>query len=286
MLVVKRGDIFYADLSPVVGSEQGGIRPVLIVQNDIGNKYAPTTIVAPITSQIVKSKLPTHVEIDMKVSGLRDNSVILLEQVRTIDKSRVKEKISHLDDKIMDKVSKAWLISGGVISSKSKQEQFGEFYKYRIDTKLDVLGNCQYEFKKLKGNNLVNLIRKTISKCCASFLNTEGGRLFYGVTCNGIIKGVFIPPKEKNRINKTINDNLANIKPPIPKENFQINYHPVYNNKNKKIENLYVIEVIIPQSPDGKTIYFVNGTELYIRENGAKKKLLGTEIVDYIRKKY
>ena len=113
-MVVKRGDIFYADLSPVVGSEQGGIGPSLVVQNDIGNRYSPTIICAAITSQINKAKLPTHIEIDCNKYPLIKDSVVLLEQVRTIDKKRIKEKIGHLDDIIMSKVYKALLISLGL----------------------------------------------------------------------------------------------------------------------------------------------------------------------------
>ena len=96
-MIVKRGDVFYADLSPVVGSEQGGVRPVLVVQNDIGNKYSPTIIVAAITSQINKAKLPTHVEISAPEYGLPRDSVVLMEQVRTIDKKRLREKIGRLN---------------------------------------------------------------------------------------------------------------------------------------------------------------------------------------------
>lgn len=113
-MVVKRGDIFYADLSPVVGSEQGGIRPVLIVQNDIGNKYSPTVIASAITSQINKAKLPTHIEISAQDYGLAKDSVILLEQIRTIDRKRLREKIGHLDDELMEKVNEALIISFGL----------------------------------------------------------------------------------------------------------------------------------------------------------------------------
>ena len=110
-LVVKRGDIFYADLSPVIGSEQGGIRPVIIMQNDIGNRYSPTVIVAAITSQINKAKLPTHVEISSEEYGLNRDSVVLLEQIRTLDKRRLKEKIGHMTESDMEKVNRALLIS-------------------------------------------------------------------------------------------------------------------------------------------------------------------------------
>ena len=113
-MVIKRGDIFYADLSPVIGSEQGGIRPVLIVQNDIGNKYSPTVIAAAITSQINKAKLPTHIELDAKEYGLQKDSVVLLEQIRTIDKRRLREKLGRLDDELMKKVNEALSISFGL----------------------------------------------------------------------------------------------------------------------------------------------------------------------------
>ena len=114
-MVIKRGDMFYADLSPVVGSEQGGIRPVLIIQTDTGNKYSPTVIAAAITSQTGKNRLPTHIEIGSRENGLKSDSVVLAEQIRTIDKSRLKEKIGHITDaEIMNKVNNAIGISFGL----------------------------------------------------------------------------------------------------------------------------------------------------------------------------
>ena len=114
-MIVKRGDIYYADLSPVVGSEQGGVRPVLIIQNDIGNKYSPTVIATAITSQINKAKMPTHIELDANEYGLSKDSVVLAEQIRTIDKRRLKEKIGHIDDKLMTRVNEALEISFGLL---------------------------------------------------------------------------------------------------------------------------------------------------------------------------
>lgn len=116
-MLIKRGDIYYADLSPVIGSEQGGVRPVLIVQNDVGNKYSPTVIAAAITSQINKAKLPTHIEISALEYGLLKDSVILLEQIRTIDKKRLREKIGRLDDELMEKVNEALGISFGLMDT-------------------------------------------------------------------------------------------------------------------------------------------------------------------------
>lgn len=114
-MVIKRGDVFFADLSPVKGSEQDGIRPVLIVQNDLGNKYSPTVIAAAITSQTNKTKLPTHIELGENTSGLKSNSVVLAEQIRTIDKSRLKEKIGHIDNsRIMEQLNNALGVSFGL----------------------------------------------------------------------------------------------------------------------------------------------------------------------------
>lgn len=110
-VVIKRGDIFYADLRPVVGSEQGGVRPVIIIQNDTGNKHSPTVICAAITRRMNKAKLPTHVELDSTKCDIVKDSVILLEQLRTIDKKRLKDKVCHVDREIIEKVDKALLIS-------------------------------------------------------------------------------------------------------------------------------------------------------------------------------
>ena len=115
MIPIRRGDIYYADLSPVVGSEQGGTRPVLIIQNDIGNQYSPTTIVAAITSQIDKPRLPTHIGMTATPGGLEKNSMILLEQIRTIDKSRLMEKVTSLDGEAMARVNQAVEISLGLV---------------------------------------------------------------------------------------------------------------------------------------------------------------------------
>ena len=113
-MTVKRGDIYYADLSPVVGSEQGGVRPVLIVQNDVGNKFSPTVIAAAITSQRLKADLPTHIQIGAECCGLSKDSIVLLEQVRTIDKRRLREKMGALDDGSMGKVNEALSVSFGL----------------------------------------------------------------------------------------------------------------------------------------------------------------------------
>ena len=116
---VKRGEIYYADLSPVVGSEQGGIRPVLIVQNDVGNRYSPTVIAAAITSQREKSKLPTHIELESRSCGLSKDSIVLLEQIRTIDKKRLKERMGRIDESSMGMIDRALTISFGLTADEN-----------------------------------------------------------------------------------------------------------------------------------------------------------------------
>ena len=111
---IKRGDLYYADLSPVIGSEQGGLRPVLIIQNDVGNKYSPTVIAAAITSRMSKTRLPTHIDIYADRVGLAKDSVVLLEQIRTLDKKRLKEKMGHLDESVMAQVNAAIAVSFGL----------------------------------------------------------------------------------------------------------------------------------------------------------------------------
>ena len=115
-MMIRRGDIYYADLSPVVGSEQGGIRPVLIVQNDVGNKFSPTVIAAAITSQRFKTSLPTHIQVDAQGCGLSKDSIVLLEQVRTIDKRRLKERMGNLDETDMNRVNRALSVSLGILN--------------------------------------------------------------------------------------------------------------------------------------------------------------------------
>ncbi len=115
--MIRRGELYYADLNPVVGSEQGGVRPVLVLQNDVGNKYSPTIIAAATTSKLTKAKLPTHIQLTKEYSPLPKNSIVLLEQIRTIDKSRIKEKIGELSPEIMQQIDNALLVSLGFFTT-------------------------------------------------------------------------------------------------------------------------------------------------------------------------
>ncbi len=131
-MIVKRGEIYYADLSPVVGSEQGGIRPVLIVQNDIGNKYSPTVIAAAITSRTTKNDLPTHIFVNASTCGLTRDSIVLLEQMRTLDKRRLRERMGALDALSMLEIDRAISVSLGLVSSGDPTTQNGSFAVHRM----------------------------------------------------------------------------------------------------------------------------------------------------------
>ena len=134
--IVRRGDIFYADLSPVVGSEQGGLRPVLIIQNDVGNRYSPTVIAAAITSRMGKTKLPTHIDVYADRVGLSKDSVILLEQIRTLDKRRLREKMGHLDEEVMAEVNNAIAVSFGLHEGIRRDEDAFAVSRDRAETPL------------------------------------------------------------------------------------------------------------------------------------------------------
>ncbi len=151
---IKRGDIFYADLSPVVGSEQGGLRPVLIVQNDVGNRYSPTVIAAAITSRLGKTKLPTHIDIYAAEVGLAKDSVVLLEQIRTLDKRRLKEKMGHLNEGVMAQIDGAIAVSFGLEGADDIREASRRVYTHRDEKEatpsegLDVKDGTHGEVRK------------------------------------------------------------------------------------------------------------------------------------------
>lgn len=287
-MVIKRGDIFLVDLSPVMGSEQGGIRPVMVIQNDISNRFAPTVIVAAITSQISEAKLPTHVKLEAEKFNLPKDSVVLLEQIRTIDKMRLTEKVysAGTDIEFMNTITEAYLVSGGAISfsdEDTKSEQ--DYYIYKIDNILTIFEDQEYEFKEIKGGNPKNSISSNVSAYATSFLNNQGGRILYGVTNERKVKGFMADADLIDKIKQAIYNSLREISPPISGNHYQINFHPVYNANSQVINDLYVLEVVVPPSRDKKAIYFDKGKDLHIRLDGVKHQLKGTEIVSFIQSK-
>lgn len=288
MIQIKRGDIYLVDLSPVVGSEIKGVRPAIVIQNDIGNRFAPTVMLAAITSKINKSKLPTQVDLDSKISKLKENSVVLLEQIRTVDKMRLIKKISSLADnpEIMEKINEAYLISGGIIPFDEVETQTEkEYYKYKIDNILDILEDIEYEFKEIKGPNPKNSINSHVGPYATAFLNSEGGRILFGITDEGKVRGFEANRNLIDDIKLSIYDSLRNIQPTLSADHYQIIFHPVYNKDSEEIKDLYILELVVPPGRNKRDIYFFKGSELHIRVDGAKQLLKANEIISFIQRK-
>lgn len=287
--IVKRGEVYYADMSPVIGAEQGGIRPVVIIQNDTGNKYAPTVIVAAITSKINRAVIPTHVKLSSKELDIYKDSVILLEQIRTLDKKRLKEKIGTLSKEKMRVVDRAWCVSCNIDIyndlSEAKEQLIENYYKYKLGEFMNLLEEDEeHEFKEIKGNNPVDHVRNNVGEYITSFLNSNGGTIYYGISDNKEIKGVELNDKQKDQIRRSLVDATVGISPNISPDNVILEFIEVYNNKNEKLSNTYVLEVNVSNQLDKKEI-FLYKNDIHLRVNGVKKKLQGRQIVDYIKRK-
>lgn len=287
-MLFNRGDIFFADLSPVIGSEQGGLRPVMIVQNDIANRFSPTIIVAAITAQISEPNLPTHVKLEAEKFNLPKDSIVLLEQIRTIDKMRLSEKISSAanDEKIMEQVTNAFMISSGSIPfTEQNSESTKKNYLYILDKKLNLLEDTEYEFKEIRGGNPRGAISSNVSEYATAFLNSQGGRILYGITDNSIVKGFKADSELIDNIQRVVYDSLRTIEPTLSADHFHLEFHQIYNSDSQLIKDLYILEVVVPPSRDKNAIYFNKGKDLHIRVRGVKQQLKGTEIVSFIQKK-
>lgn len=288
-MVVKRGEVYYADVSPVIGPENGGIRPVVIIQNDIGNRYSPTVVVAAITSQISKAKLPIHVELSSKDININRDSVVLLEQIRTLDKRRLKEKIGSISKEKMQEIDKAWCVECGIEAysdlHETKERIVENYYKYKLGEFVNFLEeDTEHEFKEIKGKNPVDHIRSNVGEYITSFFNSDGGRIYYGISDNKEIKGVHLNDKQKDQVRRSVVDAVVAISPSISPDNITLEFVEVYNEKIEKIPDMYVVEVNISNQL-GKKEIFLYKNEIHLRTNGVKKKLQGSEIVDYIRRK-
>lgn len=287
---VKRGDIFLADLSPVVGSEQGGVRPVIVIQNNIGNRFSPTVIVAAITSLISKAQIPTHVYLEANKFNLPKDSIALLEQIRTIDKMRLVKKLSSVSEhpETMEHITQAYLFSGGIEIGEGHNKNIQkeeDYYIYKMGNFLNVLEDNEYEFKEIKGGNPKSSISSNVGEYATSFLNSRGGRILYGITDNGEVKGFKANTSSIDEIKQSIYSSLRNIEPTLSGDHYQLEFHPVQTTNSHIIEDVYVLEIVVPPSPDKKTVYFNKGKELHIRVDGVKQHLKSTEIVSFIQKR-
>jgi mRNA interferase MazF len=280
---IRQGDILYADLSPVIGSEQGGIRPVVVVSNDITNKYSPIVTIAAVTSQITTKKLPTHVTLAANEYGLTRDAVILVEHVRTIDKIRFKELIGRLSKDKMKEVADAWIVTftPDFYSYENNTEKEFEFI---LDTIISLEESIEYEFKEVKGNNPVDSIKSQVGKYATSFLNQKGGRIYWGIADSRRIVGVKLTYEQRDEIRRVIFDVLNTIQPSISASAFELKFHEVHSNR-EILSNIYVVELKVPIPIEPSTTFFLSGKELYVRVEGSTRVLLGSAIQDFILRK-
>jgi predicted HTH transcriptional regulator len=177
------------------------------------------------------------------------------------------------------------MISGGVADFNEKQEAYTKFFRFIIDKRVEMIEDYNYEFKEIKGGNPLNSINSTIAAYATSFLNGKGGRIYYGISDDRVVKGVKVTPEKNDEINRIIYSNLSNIQPAVSPDYYEIIYHPVGSEDGSEINELFVIEISVPITNDQSAVFYVNGTELHVRVNGVKKKLIGTEITSYIKKR-
>ncbi|NEZ85928.1 hypothetical protein EXN65_14630 [Clostridium botulinum] len=282
--LLKKGDIFYTDLDKGIGSEVGRIKQVVVIQDDLANKYLGSIIIAPIIKKRDNRSIknPMHIEVGKDRYSLNCNCIVLLEKMTSIDKKRLTQQTGTLSIKDMKNVDKGILIAHGLFRY-DYQKKLNNFYDFKINQLIPYTEGYDIEFKEVRGD-FKKLIKDTILKYCVSFLNTKGGSLYYGITDTRIVKGVKITLDQMDDIKKLINNSLYNITPHISLNYFEVNFISVKNENYSLIKNLYVVQIRVAK-PNDKDIYFANDKDLFIRGNGVTKKLGGVEIVSYIRKK-
>lgn len=285
--MVKQGEVYFADLSPVVGSEQGGLRPVLVVSNNIMNKFSPFVIVVAITSQINEPKLPTHVVLDQNKHSLSRTTIILLEQVRTIDKERLRDKITMLDTETMSKVAEAWSFNTFMDDKgfeKLSTLQRPIFVKGSLFNEEE---DYEYEFKEIRENDIArDIIKDKIIEYTVAFLNDDGGRVLFGISDDLVIKGMLLTKAEKDDIRQLVNNKISDsVHPSVSPNAYAIEFHQVYDGGRDLIPNIYIIEVLIRSAIDSTVVYFDNKDKIWSKVNGGKRPLKGSAIQDFILRK-
>lgn len=297
---IKRGDIFLVDVSvgtgmkPLLLEQTSDVRPVVVIQNDIANKYARTVIVAVITTAISEPKLPSHVKLYGE-QGILENAVILLENIRTIDRLRLVKKIAVLDSETLAKVNDAFLFSGGLNDSLTRHEETDEerevknYYRF-IKGKVirDTFEDYVHEFKAPNDPTKPrNIIKNEVGEYIVGYLNGEGGRVFFGVKDNRIVEGIQLFSHEQDDIRCLLNNKIRGIKPTISPDHIKVEFHPVYDEESdEKIPNWYVLEVMVNRRYDEAAIYLEDGKRLHIKGNGVNnsyKEIL--EMFSFVKKR-
>lgn len=284
---IKQGDLFFADLGSGLGSELSGERPVLVVSNDIMNKFSPTVIVTLITGQLDEPRLPTHIKLQRNEGVFSKDSVLLLEHIRTIDKNRLTHKIGSLSPEKMSEVADSWGFN----------TMLGEenFMRYIFTDETFIHGNSvsleedyEYEFKEIRNDEKPrNVIADKIIPYVAAFLNDNGGRILFGIrNSDRVVTAFKASSDEKDDIRQLINNKILDaIHPRVSPSAYSIRFHNVYSNDKEELIDTYVLEVNIHPPVHSNIVYFVEKHKIYSKVNGGKKPLEWSAIQDFIQRK-
>ncbi|SEB14386.1 RNA-binding domain-containing protein [Bacillus nitratireducens] len=287
----KRGEIWLADLGEQQGVEFSGIRPVLIIQSNFGTRVSNSVIVAPI-SNVPKEfiRIIPSTQVCLGEHPLKKNffSVASIEQVRILDVSRIIKKAPFRETlsitETMEVIKNAWLEVGGFKQGEDTEGEDTEIITYKQNDSLKFFEDINNEFKEVRGNP-ANIIKKTFSEYTVAFLNSIGGRILYGVSDDGQVKGFTASREKIDEIKQEIYNALSSIIPLVPPNHVEFHFFPLLNEHGENIPDCYLLEVIIPAAPN-KLVTYYKGSEIFIRKDARNQKLLGTMVTDYIEQKY
>ena len=283
---IKQGDVFFADMGKGYKSEFMGKRPVLVVSNDIINKVSPTVIVAMISDHFIEPKLPTHVKLQKCEGVLPKDSIILLEQVRTIDKNRLQLKTGSLTTRLMEDVTRSWNFTTMLGEEKFKLYSFTD-QEFILGNIIDHEEDYEYEFKEiLPEAEPRDVINEKLIPYVAAFLNDNGGRLLFGIRdYDRTVTGIRLTSQQKDDIRQLINSKMDAIYPRVSPSAYSFTFHEVYDENRALLDNQYVLEIVINPPVNPTIVYFVDRSKIYSKVNGGKKPLEWSAIQDFILRK-
>lgn len=283
---IKQGDVFFADMGKGYKAELMGKRPVLVVSNDIINKVSPTVIVAMISDHITEPKLPTHVKLQKSAGVVPKDSIILLEQVRTIDKNRLLHKTGSLSTALMEDVTHSWNFTTMLGEEKFKLYSFTD-QEFIVGNIIDHEEDYEYEFKEIVPDaEPRDVINEKLIPYVAAFLNDKGGRLLFGIRdYDRMVTAIRLTSEQKDDIRLLINGKMDAIYPRVSPSAYSFTFHEVYDENRVVLADQYVLEIVINPPVNPSIVYFVDRNKIYSKVNGGKKPLEWSAIQDFILRK-
>lgn len=281
---ISQGDIFRAGLNPVIGSEMGSVRPVLVITNNIANEHTPTVTITPLTTQINEEKLPTHVKINAESSGLDKDAIILVEQIRTIDKSRLREKVGEVNNVILSKVKRALQIL--VMSDYEFEYNVPTYQSFELNSIFHNEEKSDVEFKSITSDlDPVDEVKKDVYKLIGSFLNSEGGRIYYGISNMRKVNGVNLSYEQRDSIRQALGSMIGNFSPPPDPGLVKIVFHEIHDDNRRLVDGLFVIEIFIPKPAGFPKLYFDKNGKAYVRANSSSEPLTPQGIQEWTQQR-